>query len=169
MHNLSIKLDMEKPDSQTTMNSTSSNNNNSEPTYITQSTTLENPQGEITLAACPCRHHLTETQHHLLRYDKNPDDHSALTSLGKALLTDDIHPIRYLLFEGIRHWTMSPELQFSPSVFCLSHHICTTPSRTLSDFRHAPLDANMPSAVSEYILENASQFKKCTPQKTTKG
>ena len=41
---------------------------------------------------------------------------SSLAQLRNDLWTEDIHPVRYLLFEGIQHWSQGTDTPFSPSI-----------------------------------------------------
>jgi hypothetical protein len=67
------------------------------------------------LLLCPCCRTQTETSTHLLQCTVN-DLVSSLDQLRKAIWTDDIHPVRYVLFEGIQHWSLGISTPFRPSI-----------------------------------------------------
>ena len=72
------------------------------------------------LKLCPCCKTTDETSEHLLQCAANPAFLSSLRQLRRDLITGDTHPIRYLLADGIEHWTklsgeFSPVLSQYPS------------------------------------------------------
>ena len=77
------------------------------------------PKDELKL--CPrCRTSI-ETPSHLLQcnYDALT---TSLTQLRKDLWTDDIHPVRYLIYEGVHHWTTGNLTPFNPDTSQFPSH-----------------------------------------------
>ena len=72
------------------------------------------------LKLCPCCRQEEETHRHLLRCLSNMAYDSSIQQLRSDTITADIHPVRYLITEGIQHWstettTYSPLLHQYPS------------------------------------------------------
>ncbi|KAI2495722.1 hypothetical protein MHU86_18781 [Fragilaria crotonensis] len=76
------------------------------------------------LEKCPCCNHPTEDKQHLLTCTKNPEAEAAMDTLRKTILAQhDIHPIRFLLIEGIKHWIEHPDRPFRPNVEHFPPHL----------------------------------------------
>ncbi|KAI2501729.1 hypothetical protein MHU86_12735 [Fragilaria crotonensis] len=75
-----------------------------------------------TLKLCPCCKVNDESYSHLLRCSSNPEYNTSLRQLRQELVTKDTHPLRYLLVEGIEHWTTSTS-QFAPDIQQYSSHL----------------------------------------------
>jgi hypothetical protein len=69
------------------------------------------------LKLCPCcRTHEESTQHHL-QCTANEELQSSLGQLKTDLHSKEAHPVRYLISQGIIHWSTSPAgTPFSPSL-----------------------------------------------------
>jgi hypothetical protein len=67
------------------------------------------------LKRCPCCKTADETHYHFLRCPSNPVFASSLLSLKSEILTRDVHPIRYLVWEGIHH-TVTSDTPFVPEI-----------------------------------------------------
>jgi hypothetical protein len=66
-----------------------------------QQATIKDP----ILRLCPCCREMEEDTCHLLKCPSNPVHSSGLLKLGKDLHdSTDVHPIRHIITEGIRHW-----------------------------------------------------------------
>ena len=74
------------------------------------------------LKLCPRCRTATETPLHFLQC---PDDalHSSLSQLRKDLWTDDIHPVRYLIYDGVHHWSTGTSTPFNPDLSQFSSHL----------------------------------------------
>ena len=75
----------------------------------------EAPTKDDQLKLCPCCRLAEETPTHFLQCQKNPTFETSLATMRSDILTADIHPVRYLMTDGIRHWSTSA-LPFRPSV-----------------------------------------------------
>jgi hypothetical protein len=76
------------------------------------------------LEKCPCCNHPTEDKQHLLTCTKNPEAKAAMDTLRKTILEKhDIHPIRFLLIEGIKQWIEHPDRPFRPNVEHFPPHL----------------------------------------------
>ena len=75
-----------------------------------------------TLLLCPCCRNTTETPTHFLQCTDNELAPSP-AQLGKDLWTDDIHPVRYILFKGIQHWSLGVTTPFQPSISQYPNHL----------------------------------------------
>ena len=71
---------------------------------------------------CPCCRVQPETPTHLLQCSVN-DLTLSLDQLRKDLWTADIHPVRYVLFEGIQHWSLGHEAPFRPATSQYPSHL----------------------------------------------
>ena len=67
------------------------------------------------LKLCPCCRLVEETPTHYLQCQKNPAFETSLATMKSDILTTDTHPVRYLLADGLRHWSTS-SLPFCPSI-----------------------------------------------------
>ena len=59
------------------------------------------------LKLCPCCKNHDESADHLLRCTHNPVFASSVRQLRKDIITEDSHPVRYLIAEGLEHWLYS--------------------------------------------------------------
>ena len=79
---------------------------------LTQSTIKDD-----VLAKCPCCKDKVETHQHFLQCVSNSKRSINLGNLRSAICNSDIHPVRYLLLNGMCHWlTHGDELPFTPSL-----------------------------------------------------
>ena len=79
---------------------------------------------DSSLEKCPCCNHPTEDKQHLLTCSHNPESKEALITLRKTILQPhDIHPIRYLIADGIKHWQAHPDLPFQPNISTYPPHL----------------------------------------------
>jgi hypothetical protein len=83
-----------------------------------------------TLKLCPCCKTSEETTDHLLRCETNPAHLMSLRQLRRDIVTGDTHPIRYLLVEGIEHWTHSSQ-KFTPVLSQYPLHLQETIGKAL--------------------------------------
>jgi hypothetical protein len=67
------------------------------------------------LMLCPCCRTHKETATYLLQCIDN-DLVSSLDQLRKDIWTNDTHPVRYVLLEGIQHWSLGTPGPFRPSI-----------------------------------------------------
>ena len=65
------------------------------------------------LKLCPCCKLHTEDTSHFLRCQSNPSHASSTATMRSDILNHDVHPVRYLLADGICHFATSDTL-FSP-------------------------------------------------------
>lgn len=65
------------------------------------------------LRRCPCCKVEDETHHHFLRCTSNPAFETSISAFRSDVLNDDVHPIRYLIADGICH-AFTSDLLFSP-------------------------------------------------------
>ena len=77
------------------------------------------PKDELKL--CPRCRTSTETPSHLLQCNDDALT-TSLTKLRKDLWTDDIHPVRYLIYEGVHHWTTGNLTPFNPDTSQFPSH-----------------------------------------------
>ena len=75
-----------------------------------------------TLMICPCCRDKTETPLHFLQCAAN-ELTSSLDQLRKDLWTADTHPVRYVLFEGIQHWSHGNATPFCPAISQYPSHL----------------------------------------------
>ena len=85
-----------------------------------QQSTIKDP----VLKLCPCCKSHEETADHLLRCTQNPSFDSSLRQLRKDLVTADTHPLRYLMADGIEHWSKSQP--FQPTTMQFPCHLHST-------------------------------------------
>ncbi len=76
---------------------------------------------DATLKLCPCCKVSDETHHHFLRCTANPAFASSLSTLRSDVLTNDSHPIRYLIAEGICH-VLTSDSTFAPDTHQYNSH-----------------------------------------------
>jgi hypothetical protein len=82
------------------------------------------PIPDPTIEKCPCCQHSIEDQRHLLTCPKNPDANASMITLRKSILpAHDIHPLRYLIPDAIRHWIDHPDCPFQPNVNAFPPHL----------------------------------------------
>jgi hypothetical protein len=73
----------------------------------------EAPIKDLKLQQCPCCQGTTETYDHFPRCTANPSFASSLSTFRSEILTSDVHPVRYLLADGICH-ALSSDLPYAP-------------------------------------------------------
>ncbi|KAI2493079.1 hypothetical protein MHU86_21463 [Fragilaria crotonensis] len=81
----------------------------------------EAPIKDDSLKLCPCCQVADETPHHFLRCTANPAFASSRSTLRSDILTNDSHPIRYLIVEGICH-VISSDSAFAPDIHQYPSH-----------------------------------------------
>ena len=91
------------------------------------------PSAELKL--CPCCRNTEETTMHLLKCSENPEFLSSLATLKSDILTKDVHPVRYLIYEGLYHWTFNPGALFAPVLSHYPPHFHTLLSQALQEQR----------------------------------
>ena len=70
-----------------------------------------------TLKLCPCCRIQEESPRHFLQCTANAEIQTSLGQLKTDLHSTEVHPVRYLISQGIIHWTTSPPgTPFSPSL-----------------------------------------------------
>ena len=77
------------------------------------------------LQQCPCCQTTAETYHHFPRCTANPSFTSSLASFRSDVLTSDVHPVRYLLADGICH-ALSSDLPYEPLTHQYPAHLLAT-------------------------------------------
>ena len=85
------------------------------------------------LKLCPCCRSREETPLHLLLCTDNPDHLTSLATLKSDMLTNDIHPVRYLLYDGIHHWSTMSDDPFDPQLTQYPPHFQPLLSRALEE------------------------------------
>ena len=68
------------------------------------------------LKLCPCCRTQDETPSHFLTCEANLEFTTSLKSFKAEVLNKDIHPVQYIISQGIIHWSTSPGTKFSPSL-----------------------------------------------------
>jgi hypothetical protein len=84
------------------------------------------------LKICPCCRENDETPLHFIRCPSNPCHNSSLDILKADILTCDIHPVRYLMVDGICHFLQSEE-PFSPMISQFPPHFQTLIPQALAN------------------------------------
>jgi hypothetical protein len=78
------------------------------------------PTDELKL--CPRCRMATETPSHFLQCSDDALT-SSLGHLRKDLWTADIHPVRYLLYDGVHHWSTGTSTPFNPDLTHFPSHL----------------------------------------------
>jgi hypothetical protein len=76
----------------------------------------EAPVKNESLKLCPCCKEHNENPRHFLCCPSNPSSASSLALLRSDILNKDVHPVRYLIADGICQFLQHPDTPFSPSV-----------------------------------------------------
>ena len=74
------------------------------------------PVKHESLKLCPCCKEHNENPLHFLRCRLNPSFAPSLATLKSDILTKDVHPVRYLLADGICHLLQHQDTPFCPSI-----------------------------------------------------
>ena len=105
------------------------------------------PSAELKL--CPCCKSKTETPTHLLTCVSNPELLSSIAILKSDILTKDVHPVRYLIYEGIYHWSMDPSEPYAPATSHYPPHLQNLLSQALDEQRSIGWDNALKGYLSQ--------------------
>ena len=90
---------------------------------------------EDSLKLCPCCREHDETPTHFIRCQSNPAFQSSLYTLRSDILNNDIHPVRYLVAEGLCHFLLGDETPFTPAITQFPPHFLELLPNALSNPR----------------------------------